>query len=310
MKNTHSKPVHIYHLFARINHIYSDNSYDYCVSGLVFYCPLTGVLCWMRSGAAVLQFVDSPINIFFLRKIRSSWICKLQTYLPAWVQWTRFQIQKKRRSKRFMVDRRNTYCRATAWKTLKMIRAHRKDREQRNIHHLALSFRRLKPWLTSVDQRTVDYRTTCFMIFMTRNGWMFKLDSNGTPIGVTGSDWWDMEYIFGASRDICISNVTPCKDGSKIALRADTTIGYKIARQVSFFECNGRYVFAPCLDTLKKLQDDLAFHGFADAIRFCQQQIQAQLRPHMPSPNAVKSCLLPEITQESSEKYDVDDIPF
>lgn len=272
MKAKRSKSLNLFFLSAKITESDHVCSHEHFVSGLVFTCPLTGVLCWLKSGAAILQYSDSPITIFVLRPIRASWLGGMQARLPLWVKLLLSQSQRSTARPSQKPTKSQTYLGTAASKNENANPVFHDKTAKKRIYLLGKLFKSLQSWLKIGDKRTIAY-----MCKMSRNGWEFSLDDFGHPLATSGDDEWCFDYISAVSKEIKISNVTPSKSDDGKTIYADIAIGYNRAAQVAFQQYDGMYVFAPTLETLKQLQIHLDFDGFADAIRYCGPVINAQL---------------------------------
>lgn len=234
-------------------------SHRHFVKGLVFKCPFTGIWCWLRNGSAVLQNRNEPERRVFCHKpVRRSWLPGLSKRLPAWVRIPRMKTAKKNSG------------RAPKSETSLALKSARRL--------LSKKCPKIRPWLKASWQTIYDDRLVLFLAYMSQNGWSFDLDDSHLPVATSGGDQWCFEYMYGAAKEIRINNVSLPQSGDAGVIRADVCVGYNETGQLGFVKkTNGAFVFEPTLKTLDKLQNDLGFCGFAEALRFCGVAIIEQL---------------------------------
>ena len=271
MKNTVKQPekapvsptitnkLDISYFSARIVERDLELSHRHFVKGLVFKCPFTGVWCWLRNGSAVLQNRNEPERRVFCHKpVRHSWLPGLSKRLPAWVCLPRIKTAKTNSG------RAPKSATSLALKSARRL--------------LSKKCPKIRPWLKASWQTIYDDRLVLFLAYMSQNGWSFDLDDSHLPVATSGGDQWCFEYMYGAAKEIRINNVSLPQSGDAGVIRADVCVGYNETGQLGFVKNpDGSFIFEPTLRTLEKLQIDLGFCGFAEALRFCGVAIIEQL---------------------------------
>ena len=259
MSPTITNKLDISYFSARIVERDLELSHRHFVKGLVFKCPFTGIWCWLRNGSAVLQNRNEPERRVFCHKpVRQSWLPGLSKRLPAWVCLPRIKTATKNSG------RSPKSATSLALKTARRL--------------LSKKCPKIRPWLKAGWQTIYDDRLVLFLAYMSQNGWSFDLDDSHLPVATSGGDQWCFEYMYGAAKEIRINNVSLPQSGDARVIRADVRVGYNGTGQIGFVKKpDGAFVFEPTLKTLEKLQNDLGFGGFAEALRFCGVAIIEQL---------------------------------